>query len=138
MSYIFWKLLFQCLILAFHKPFLSILRFVRFLLTKWDAYVNSILHCVVYNGWQKRPFLVSFYYLNIPQIIQDEFGGLYLQINILIHRICFDSCFQNITKVLRLQLFLHFKLLELVKLLKRKQSSSLYLIGKKMSKSNSK
>ena len=38
MSYIFWKLLFQRLILAIHKPFLSILRFVRFLFTQWDAY----------------------------------------------------------------------------------------------------
>ena len=47
MSYIFWKLLFQQLILAINKSFWSILRGVRFLLTHWDAYVNSILHCVI-------------------------------------------------------------------------------------------
>ena len=40
-----WPL--QQLILAIDKPFLSILRGVRFLLTQWDAYVNSILQCVV-------------------------------------------------------------------------------------------
>ena len=44
MSYIFWKLLFQQLILAIKKHFLSILRGVRFLLIQWDA---SILHCVL-------------------------------------------------------------------------------------------
>ena len=46
MSYQSWKLLFQRLILAIKKHFLSILRGVTFLLTQWDAYVNSILHCV--------------------------------------------------------------------------------------------
>ena len=36
MSYIFWKLLFQRIILAIKKHFFSILRGVRFLLTQWD------------------------------------------------------------------------------------------------------
>jgi len=53
MSYIFWKLLFQLLILAINKPFLSIPREVRFLLTQW-AHVKSILHCVL--GWRLYPF----------------------------------------------------------------------------------
>ena len=53
MSYIFWKLLFQLLILATNKPFLSIPREVRILLTQW-AHVNSILHCVL--GWRLYPF----------------------------------------------------------------------------------
>ena len=53
MSYIFWKLLFQLLILAINKPFLSIPREVRILLTQW-AHVNSILHCVL--GWRLYPF----------------------------------------------------------------------------------
>ena len=37
MSYIFWKLLFQRIILAIKKHFFSILRGVRFLLTQWDG-----------------------------------------------------------------------------------------------------
>ena len=49
MSYIFWKLLYLQLILAFKKHFLSILRGVRFLLTQWDAYVSSILQCVIHK-----------------------------------------------------------------------------------------
>ena len=53
MSYIFWKLLFQLLILAINKPFLSIPREVRILQTQW-AHVNSILHCVL--GWRLYPF----------------------------------------------------------------------------------
>ena len=53
MSYIFWKLLFQLLILAINKPFLSIPREVRFLPTLW-AHVKSILHCVL--GWRLYPF----------------------------------------------------------------------------------
>ena len=47
MFYIFWELLFQPIIWAIKKEVLSILRGVRFLLTQWDAYVNSILHCVL-------------------------------------------------------------------------------------------
>ena len=45
MSCIFWKLLFRRSI--YKKHFLSILRGVRSLLTQWDAYVNSMLHCVI-------------------------------------------------------------------------------------------
>ena len=47
MSYIFWKLLIWWLIWAIKQLFLSILRGVTFLLTQWDAYVNSILHYVI-------------------------------------------------------------------------------------------
>ena len=47
MFYIFWKLLFRPIVWAFKKEVLSILRGVRFLLTQWDAYLNSILQCVV-------------------------------------------------------------------------------------------
>ena len=47
MSYIFWKLLFHLIIWAIKKKDLSILRGVRFLLTQWDSYVNSIVHCVL-------------------------------------------------------------------------------------------
>ena len=46
-SYIFSKLQIWRFILAIRKHFLSILRGVIFLLTQWDAYVNSILHCVI-------------------------------------------------------------------------------------------
>ena len=43
-SYIFRKLLIWRFLWAVRKHFLSILRGVTFLLTQWDAYVNSILH----------------------------------------------------------------------------------------------
>ena len=46
LSYIFWQLLFQPIIWAIKKEVLSILRSVWFLLTHWEAYVNSILQCV--------------------------------------------------------------------------------------------
>ena len=54
MSYIFWKLLFQRSILTINKYFFSILRGVRFLLTQWAAYVNSILHCVIYKKKHRK------------------------------------------------------------------------------------
>ena len=47
MSYIFWKLLIWQFLWAIRKHFLSILRGITFLLTQWDAYENSILHCVL-------------------------------------------------------------------------------------------
>ena len=37
------------------KHFLSILRGVRFLLTQWDAYVDSILHCILF--WWTRIYV---------------------------------------------------------------------------------
>ena len=61
MLYIFWKLLFQWLILAINKPFLSIPRDLRFLLTQWDAYVNSILHCVFGDVYTHFLFWASFF-----------------------------------------------------------------------------
>ena len=56
MSYIFWKFLFQRIIWAIKKHFLSILRGVRFLLTQWDVYINSILHCVIHSFWSNAIF----------------------------------------------------------------------------------
>ena len=46
-SYILWKLVIWRIIWAIRKHFLSILRGITFLLTQWDAYENSILHCVL-------------------------------------------------------------------------------------------
>ena len=54
MLYIFWKLSFQPIIWAIKKEVLSILRGVRFLLTQWDAYVNSILQCVLWSYGKYR------------------------------------------------------------------------------------
>ena len=47
MSYIFWKLLLQRLILAIKNTFWASYEASDFLLTQWNAYVNSILHCII-------------------------------------------------------------------------------------------
>ena len=47
MSYIFWKLLFQPLILAISEDFLSILRGVRILVAHWNRIEPEIWHLVL-------------------------------------------------------------------------------------------
>ena len=47
MSYIFWKLLFQPLILAINEDFLSIIRGVRILLTQCNRIEHKIWHHVI-------------------------------------------------------------------------------------------
>ena len=60
MSYILWKLLIWRFISAIRKHFLSILRGVTFLLTQWDAYMNSNLHCVVFKSSARQLFALNF------------------------------------------------------------------------------
>ena len=54
MSYIFWKLLFQRLILAINEVFLSILKGVRILLTHCNRIKHKIWHLVIIKGKRGR------------------------------------------------------------------------------------
>ena len=59
--------------LSHYKHFLSILRGVRFFLTQWDAYVNSILHCDIcdflplkFSHYPSRPVPVPELFCKYP------------------------------------------------------------------------
>ena len=62
MSYIFWKLLVQRLILAINQVFWSILRGVRILLTRCNRIVHKIWHHVIYS--KRKLFPVQCWHLS--------------------------------------------------------------------------